>query len=88
VSVEWQRKLEQGRARFREITAAMASTWQALEKVKELLEETEREPARHGYRAAFLGKSLRPERTANAKPGTDKTANLPAGTEAPRASMS
>jgi len=43
VSVEWQRKLEQGRAGFREITAAMASTWQALEKVKELLEETERE---------------------------------------------
>jgi hypothetical protein len=41
--VAWQRKLEQGRARFRKLTAALASTGQSLGKVKELLEETERE---------------------------------------------
>jgi len=41
--VEWQRKLEQGRGRLREIAAAMVSTGQALGKVKGLLEETERE---------------------------------------------
>jgi len=41
--VAQQRKLEQGRARFRQLAAALASTGQALGKVKELLEETERE---------------------------------------------
>ena len=39
----WQRKMEQGRARFRRLVAALASTGQSLAKVKELLEETERE---------------------------------------------
>jgi hypothetical protein len=36
-------KLEQGRARFQRLSAALASTGQSLAKVKELLEETERE---------------------------------------------
>jgi hypothetical protein len=40
---EWQRKMEQGRARFQRLGAAMASTGRSLAKVKELLEETERE---------------------------------------------
>jgi hypothetical protein len=35
--VEWQRKLEQGRARLREITTALASTEQSLVKLKEYL---------------------------------------------------
>jgi len=39
----WQRKLEQGRPRFRQLTAALASTGHSLTKVKELLEEIERE---------------------------------------------
>jgi hypothetical protein len=38
-----QRKLEQGRGRFRQLTAALPSTAQGLGKIKELLEETERE---------------------------------------------
>jgi hypothetical protein len=38
----WQRKLGQGRARFRQMITALASTEQSLDKVKELLEETER----------------------------------------------
>ncbi len=66
--VEWQRKLEQGRARLREITAAMASTGQALSKVKGLLEETEREwvtrPA--AGTAPRSSVNLRPEGTAKA----------------------
>jgi hypothetical protein len=41
--IEWQRKMEQGRARFQRLGAALASTGQSLVKVKELLEETERE---------------------------------------------
>jgi hypothetical protein len=41
--VEWLRKMEQGRERFRRLVAALASTGQSLAKVKELLEETERE---------------------------------------------
>ena len=41
--VAWQRKLEKGRARFRQMVAALASTGQSLEKIKELLEQTERE---------------------------------------------
>ncbi len=41
--VTWQRKLEQGRARFRQLTAALAWTRQSFEKVKELLEDTESE---------------------------------------------
>jgi hypothetical protein len=69
--VEWQRKLEQGRVRLREITGAMASTWQALEKVKGLLEETEREwlarPA--VVTAPRSSVNLRPERTAKATNG-------------------
>jgi len=39
----WRQKLEQGRARFRRIGAAAASTGQSLGRLKELLEETERE---------------------------------------------
>ena len=41
--IAWQRKLEQDRARLRPMTAALASTGQALEKLKELLAATERE---------------------------------------------
>jgi hypothetical protein len=40
---EWQGKIERGRVRFRKLVAAAASTGQSLNKVKELLEETERE---------------------------------------------
>jgi hypothetical protein len=69
--VEWQRKLEQGRARLREITAAMASTGQSLGKAKGLLEETEREwlirPAAGS--ASLSGVNLRPEGTAKATNG-------------------
>jgi hypothetical protein len=41
--IGWQRKTEQGKARFRRLVAALASTEQSLGKVKELLEEIERE---------------------------------------------
>jgi hypothetical protein len=51
--VAQRRKLEHGRACFRQLTAALASTGQALGKVKELLEETEREwLTRHAADAA------------------------------------
>jgi uncharacterized protein len=39
----WQRKLEQGRARFRRMVTAAASTGQALGQLKDLLEEMERD---------------------------------------------
>jgi hypothetical protein len=39
----WQRKLEQGRARFRRMVTAAASTGRNLGQLKDLLEETERE---------------------------------------------
>jgi hypothetical protein len=39
----WQRKLEQGRARFRRMVTATASTGQAFEQLKDLLEEMERD---------------------------------------------
>jgi len=64
--VAWERKLEQEKARFRQMTAALASTGQSLAKLKELLEETEREwQARHAADTA-LDPSLnhQPERTA------------------------
>jgi hypothetical protein len=41
--VEWQRKTEQGKVRLQRLGAELASTGQSLAKVKELLEETERE---------------------------------------------
>src|SRR6266849_3327498 len=69
--VEWQRKLEQGRGRLREIAAAMVSTGQALGKVKGLLEETEREwlttPDAGAARRSPV--NLRPELTAKATNG-------------------
>ena len=40
--VEWQRKMEQGRAHFRHLVAALTSTGQVAGKIKELLEETDR----------------------------------------------
>ncbi len=41
--VTWQRKWEQGRARLRQLMVTLGATGQSLGKVKELLEETERE---------------------------------------------
>ena len=41
--VAWRQKLEQGRARFRRMATAVSSAAQSLEKLKVLLEETERE---------------------------------------------
>jgi len=41
--VAWQRKWEQGRARLHQMTVMLVSTGQSLGKVKELLEQTERE---------------------------------------------
>ena len=67
--IEWQRKMEQGRARFRRLGAALASTGQSLVKVKELLEETEREwlvPQTVDTAPAPLPN--RPERTAKLAP--------------------
>jgi hypothetical protein len=73
--VAWQRKLEQGRARFRKLTAALASTGQSLGKVKELLEETEREWLnRHAADTAPRpSQNHRPERTA--KRANDRVAS-------------
>ena len=70
--VAWQRKLEQGRARFRRLVAALASTGQSLAKVKELLEETEREwmaPQTVGT-APDPPLNQQPERTV--KPASDR----------------
>src|SRR5713226_3944922 len=69
--VEWQRKLEQGRGRLREIAAAMVSTGQALGKVKGLLEETEREwlSRTAAGTAPRSSVNLRPEGTAKATNG-------------------
>jgi len=71
----WQRELEQGRARFRQLAAALASTGQSLAKVKELLEETEREwLAQHAADTAPDGSlNHRPERSA--KPANDRVAS-------------
>jgi hypothetical protein len=62
----WQRKLEQGRARFRQMTAALASTGQSLAELKELLEDAEHErPAQHTAGTALEPlQNHRPERTA------------------------
>src|SRR6266851_4020939 len=70
----WQRKLEQGRARFRQTVAALNSTGQSLEKVKELLEETEREWPRQSSVVTAVPFSVnhRPERTT--KPANDRVA--------------
>ncbi len=61
----WQRKLEQGRVRFRQMTAALASTGQSLEKVKVLLEDIEREWPRQPSLVTAVPSSVnhRPERT-------------------------
>ena len=61
----WQRKLEQGSVRFRQMTAALASTGQSLEKVKVLLEDIEREWPRQSSVVTAVPSSLnhRPERT-------------------------
>jgi hypothetical protein len=66
--VEWQRRLKQDRARLGEIIAAMASTGQALGKIKGLLEETEREWLSRTAVGTTPRSSvnLRPERTAKA----------------------
>ena len=72
--VTWQRKLEQGRTRFCQLTAAAAWTRQSFEKVKELLEDTESEwLTQHAADAApaFSG-NHRPERGAMAM--TDRLA--------------
>jgi len=61
--VEWQRKIEWGRARFQRLGAELASTVKSLAKIKELLEETEREwlvpetmdAARLSYRIGLNG---------------------------------
>jgi hypothetical protein len=72
--VAWQRKMGQGRARFRRLVAALASTGQSLAKVKELLEETEREwmaPQTVGT-APDPPLNQQPERTV--KPASDRVA--------------
>jgi hypothetical protein len=73
--IAWHRKLEQGRARFCQLSAALGSTGQSLAKVKELLEETDREwLARHDADIApNPALHHRPERTA--KPANDHVAS-------------
>jgi hypothetical protein len=41
--ISWQRKLGQGRARFRQMITPLTAMGQSLEKIKESLEEAERE---------------------------------------------
>jgi hypothetical protein len=51
--VAWRRKLEQGRARYRQMVAAATSAGQSFDKLKVLLEKTEREwakPTSYGRR--------------------------------------
>ena len=64
----WRGKLEQGKVRFRQTVAAVTSTGQSLAKVKELLEETEREWANPPVSVIAPGFSVnhQPERTARA----------------------
>jgi uncharacterized protein len=63
--IEWQRKLDQAKTRFRRLAAGLTSTGQSLAKVIELLEETERELARHATDTAPAPSvNHRPERTA------------------------
>jgi hypothetical protein len=70
-SVAWQRKLEQGRARFRQLAAGLASTRQALAIVKVLLEDIEREWPGESSMVSAGPSSLnhRPERRT--KPSND-----------------
>ena len=70
--VEWQRKIEWGRARFQRLGAELASTVKSLAKIKELLEETEREwLVPETMDAAPAQRSNRPERSV--KPAPDRT---------------
>src|SRR5229473_2965529 len=71
----WQRKLEQGSVRFRQMTAALASTGQSLENVKVLLEGIERDWPRQSNVVSAVPSSVnhRPERTA--KPANDPVAS-------------
>ncbi len=71
--VAWQRKLDQGRVRFRQMTAALASTGQSLERIKELLEETEWLTRHAADTALRSSANHRPERTA--KPANDHIAS-------------
>jgi uncharacterized protein len=71
--IAWQQKMEHGRARFRRIVAALASTGQSLAKVKELLEETEREwPTPQTVDTARVPTPNRSERTV--KPALNRIA--------------
>lgn len=73
--VAWQRKWAQGRVRLRQMTVTLGSTGQSLGKVKELLEETEREWL-NGPAVATASSSSRnrqSERTEN--PANDRIAS-------------
>jgi uncharacterized protein len=69
----WQRKMERGSVRLRRLVAALGSTGQSLAKVKELLEETEREwlAPQSVDTASGSPLSQRPERIV--KPAPDRT---------------
>ena len=73
--VTWQRKLEPGKARFRQLAMGLASTGQSLAKIKELLKETEREwMAWHAADSVSDSSQNRPpERTL--KPSNDRVAS-------------
>ena len=72
--VAWQRKLQQGRARLRQMTVTLAATGQSLGKVKELLEETEREWLNSPtvVTASSSSRNHQPERTE--RPANDRVA--------------
>lgn len=74
-SVAWQRKLEQGRARFRQLAAGLASTGQSLAKVKELLEDTEREWTGRPNVLTAAPSSLNHRHERTAKPAKNRVAS-------------
>jgi hypothetical protein len=82
--VTWRRKLGQGRARFRQMITALASTGQSLGKVKELLEEAEREwLTQHAADTApHFSVNHRPARTA--KPANNRVPSAQVSDGAPK----
>jgi hypothetical protein len=72
----WQRKLKEGRARFRQLAAALASTGQSLAKIKELLEDTEREWLTRPAADTAPNTSLNHRLERTAKPAKDHVASV------------
>jgi hypothetical protein len=71
----WRRKLEHGRTRFRQMTVTLVATGQSLDKVKELLEETEREWRNSSTVVAAAPSSRNHQLEGTGNPANDRVAS-------------